>query len=88
MIKVARLMCPRTVPDNLESELSSPTGNDFRCLTPEDHDSACALDFSMDKETHSDTSDEDPDYAPRAMARVMAVFPECLLEFMVMTLES
>ena len=32
------------VPDNLESELSSPTGSELRCLTPETHDSVCALD--------------------------------------------
>ena len=56
------------VPDN--SELQSPTGSGFRCLTPESRDSACALDNSMDRDSLSDASDEDSDHAPRAMTRV------------------
>ena len=57
------------VPDS--PELQSPTGSEFRCLTPESHESACALDNDMDRDSRQDcTSDEDSDHAPIAMTRV------------------
>ena len=60
--------------DNSQSELSSPTGGDFQCLTPETRDSVCALDPSaerfLDFDVVATSSDDGSDSAPRAMARV------------------